>query len=96
MSAEILRCKRERKAKVRKQKKRGRRLVRLKEAMARLGVKHSKFYDDFIKPGRLTLIELGVKARAVDEDELDEVIASLPRAEIRPVVPRRKREEARR
>jgi hypothetical protein len=80
----------------RKQAKRGRRLVRLKEAMNRLGVRHSKFYADFVAPGRLTLLELGPKARAVDEDQLDSVIAALPVAEIRPVVKRKGAEAAKR
>jgi predicted DNA-binding transcriptional regulator AlpA len=73
--------------------RRGRRLVRVTEAMRRLAVQRSKFYKDFVNTGKLTVLELGAKARAVDESELDTLIASLPVAEVRPVVPRRKRRE---
>ena len=93
MLADIQRRRRERKAAARKQSKRGRRLVRLKEAMRRLGVKQSKFYEDFVGTGRLTLLELGPKARAVDEDQLDEVIAALPVAVVRPAVKRKASEK---
>ena len=89
MSADIQRRRRER--------KRGRRLVRLKEAMRRLGVRHTQFYTNFVHTGRLTVLALGEKARAVDEDELDAVIAALPVATLRPVpsLAKRKRAEAR-
>jgi hypothetical protein len=70
--------------------KRGRQLVRLKDAMQRLGVGHSRFYTDFVRTGRLTLLALGPKSRAVDQDQLDAVIAAIPVAEIRPVVPQRR------
>src|SRR5262249_53767951 len=74
---------------------RGRQLVRLKDAMQRLGVGHSRFYTDFVRTGRLTLLALGPKSRAVDQDQLDAVIAAVPVAEIRPVVPQRGRQKRR-
>jgi len=58
---------------------RGRQLVRLKDAMQRLGVGHSRFYTDFVRTGRLTLPALGPKSRAVDQDQLDAVIAAVAR-----------------
>ena len=69
--------------------RRGRHLVRLKDAMQRLGVGHSRFYTDFVRTGRLTLLALGPRSRAVDQDQLDAVIDAVPVAEIRPAVPRR-------
>ena len=75
--------------------KRGRHLVRLKDAMQRLGVGHSRFYTDFVRTGRLTLLALGPRSRAVDQDQLDAVIAAVPVAEIRPAVPRRARQKPR-
>ena len=58
-------------------------------AMARLGVKHSKFFADFVRragagefiPGtrvrRLHLLRLGPRTSGVDDTELDAVIEAL-------------------
>jgi hypothetical protein len=54
-----------------------RRLVRVKEALARLAVGKSKFYEKFVKPGRVHLIPIGPRHQALDEEELDTVIAEV-------------------
>jgi hypothetical protein len=56
------------------ERRRGRRLVRPKEAQRRLGVGHTKFYKDFVNTGRLRLVELGPRSKAAVEDELDALI----------------------
>jgi predicted DNA-binding transcriptional regulator AlpA len=54
-----------------------RRIIRPKEAQQRLGVGHSKFYEDFVNTGRLRLARLGPKSVGVIEDELDAFIDQL-------------------
>jgi predicted DNA-binding transcriptional regulator AlpA len=54
-----------------------RRIIRPKEAQRRLGVGHSKFYEDFVNTGRLRLVRLGPKSVGVIEDELDAFINQL-------------------
>jgi predicted DNA-binding transcriptional regulator AlpA len=54
-----------------------RRIIRPKEAQQRLGVGHSKFYEDFVNTGRLRLVRLGPKSVGVIEDELDAFIDQL-------------------
>jgi predicted DNA-binding transcriptional regulator AlpA len=54
-----------------------RRIIRPKEAQKRLGVGHSKFYEDFVNSGRLRLVRLGPKSVGVIEDELDAFIDQL-------------------
>jgi predicted DNA-binding transcriptional regulator AlpA len=54
-----------------------RRIIRPKEAQRRLGVGHSKFYEDFVNTGRLRLVRLGPKSVGVIEDELDAFIDQL-------------------
>ena len=54
-----------------------RRIIRPKEAQKRLGVGHSKFYEDFVNTGRLRLVRLGPKSVGVIEDELDAFIDQL-------------------
>jgi len=54
-----------------------RRIIRPKEAQRRLGVGHSKFYEDFVNTGRLRLVRLGPKSVGVIEDELDAFIDRL-------------------
>jgi predicted DNA-binding transcriptional regulator AlpA len=53
------------------------RLLRPKAAWERLGVGHSKFYEDFVGTGRLKLVRLGPKSVAVIEDELDALIDAM-------------------
>ena len=40
----------------------------------RIPVGRTKFYEDYVATGRLTLIPLGLRAKAVDDDEIDRVI----------------------
>lgn len=51
-----------------------RRLISLPEAMTRLHCKHTKFYDYYVKPGRLKLVKLGLQKSAAVEDEVDALI----------------------
>ena len=55
-----------------------RQILRPKEAQRRLGVGHTKFYEDFINTGRLRLVRLGPRAVGIVERELDELIDHLP------------------
>jgi predicted DNA-binding transcriptional regulator AlpA len=55
-----------------------RQILRPKEAQRRLGVGHTKFYEDFINTGRLRLVRLGPRAVGIVERELDELIDQLP------------------
>jgi predicted DNA-binding transcriptional regulator AlpA len=53
------------------------RIIRPKEAMARLGIGHSKFYDD-IKKGVLPKpVRLGPRSVGIIEEELDAVVERL-------------------
>jgi predicted DNA-binding transcriptional regulator AlpA len=54
-----------------------RRILRQKEALSRLSIGHTKFYEDFIKTGRLRAVHLGPKARGYLEDEIDGLIDQL-------------------
>jgi hypothetical protein len=68
-----------------------RRIIRPKEAWTRLGIKHSKFYSDFVGTGKIQLVRLGPKSVGLFEDNLEEVMAALPPAQPGPVVGRRRR-----
>jgi excisionase family DNA binding protein len=50
-----------------------RKIVRPKEAQARLGIKHTKFYE-LVNAGRLQLVRLGPRCVGVPEHELDAFI----------------------
>jgi predicted DNA-binding transcriptional regulator AlpA len=54
-------------------------IVRFPVAWERLGIKRSKFYDGFIKTGRIRPVKIGPKCRGVFEDELDAVVEELRR-----------------
>ncbi len=43
----------------------------------RIPVGRTKFYEDYVATGRLTLIPLGLRAKAVDDDEIDRVRGAL-------------------
>ena len=77
--AEIVRRERQRKEDKQRERerRRGRRLLRLKEAQKRLGVGRTKFYEDFVNTGLLRLVELGPRAKAAVEDEIDDLIEEL-------------------
>jgi hypothetical protein len=53
------------------------RFTRVAKAQERLGVGHSKFYEDFIGGGYLRLIKIGPKTSAVLDDELDALIQGI-------------------
>jgi predicted DNA-binding transcriptional regulator AlpA len=55
-----------------------RQILRPKEAQRRLGVGHTKFYQDFINTGRLKLVRLGERSVGILEHELDALIDQLP------------------
>jgi len=57
--------------------RRGRRIIRPKEAWQRLGCGHDKFYRDYVNTGRLKLITLGKHSKGIVEDELDDLIGEL-------------------
>lgn len=59
-------------------KRKPKRILRPKVAWKRLGIGHSKFWQDFIKTGKLKLVRLGPRSVGVFEDELDEVMDALP------------------
>ena len=54
-------------------------LLRPKEAQARLGIKHTRFYE-LINSGKLKLVRLGPRSVGVLESELDAFLANLPNA----------------
>jgi predicted DNA-binding transcriptional regulator AlpA len=56
---------------------RPKRLLRPKEAWSRLGCKRTKFYEDYVKTGRLRLVTLGPKSKGAVEDEVDSLIDEL-------------------
>ena len=60
----------------RQHERRGRRLIRPREAWARLGCGHTKFYE-LVGAGRIRLVELSPRIKAVVEDELDALIDEL-------------------
>ena len=55
--------------------KRGRSLLRKKEAQRRLGVGKTKFYEDYIRTGRLRLVPISERIECVVEEDVDAVIA---------------------
>jgi predicted DNA-binding transcriptional regulator AlpA len=57
--------------------RRGRRLLRPKEAQLRLAVSRTMFWDFFIGKKRLKLVRIGPKAVAIVEDELDALIEQM-------------------
>jgi predicted DNA-binding transcriptional regulator AlpA len=57
-------------------KRRGRRLIRPREAWQRLGCGHTKFYQ-LVGAGRIRLVQLSPRIKAVVEDELDDLIDEL-------------------
>jgi hypothetical protein len=67
------------------------RLIRPKEAWTRMGIGHTKFYEDYINTGRLRLLQLGPKSTALFEHDLEQVMAELPEAPRGPAIRRRRR-----
>jgi excisionase family DNA binding protein len=56
-----------------------RKIIRPREAQARLGIRHTRFYE-LVNSGKLKLVRLGPRSVGVVEDELDEFITNLPDA----------------
>jgi excisionase family DNA binding protein len=54
-------------------------LLRPKEAQARLGIRHTRFYE-LVNSGKLKLVRLGPRSVGVLESELDAFLANLPDA----------------
>ena len=74
-ASEILRHDRQRKE-AKQHERRGRRLIRPREAWQRLGCGHTKFYE-LVGAGRIRLVQLSARIKAVVEDELDDLIDKL-------------------
>ncbi|SDR31335.1 transcriptional regulator, AlpA family [Rhizobiales bacterium GAS113] len=64
-------------------------LVRPKEAMRRLGVGHSFFWQEIVGTGRLNKVQLGRRAVAFLESDLDQLIGEMVAA-TPPAPPRRR------
>jgi predicted DNA-binding transcriptional regulator AlpA len=57
-----------------RERRRGRRMLRPKEIWQRLGCGHTKFYKDYVATGRVRLVELGPNSVGAPEDEIDDLI----------------------
>jgi predicted DNA-binding transcriptional regulator AlpA len=64
------------------------RIIRPKEAWNRMGIGHSKFYEDFVNTGRIRLVRLGARAQGVFEHELDALMEELAAERDNPTKPR--------
>ena len=53
------------------------RLLRPKAIQAKLGIGHTKFWEDFVRTGRIKLVDVGPNAKACPEYEVDDVIAEM-------------------
>jgi predicted DNA-binding transcriptional regulator AlpA len=56
-----------------------RKIIRPREAQARLGIRHTQFYE-IVNAGKLKLVRLGPRSVGVIEEELDRFIDELPDA----------------
>jgi predicted DNA-binding transcriptional regulator AlpA len=79
--SEIVRrdCRRKEDKRDERDRRRGRRLIRPREAWQRLGIGHTTFYQ-FVSDGRIRLVELSPRIKGVVEDELDDLINKLVEA----------------
>jgi predicted DNA-binding transcriptional regulator AlpA len=59
--------------------RRGKRILRPKEAQKRLGIGHTNFWENFVQTGRLRLVRLGPRSVGVIEHELDALIDKMVR-----------------
>jgi len=55
----------------------GKRVLRKREVLERLGIRKTTLYENFIKTGRLRFVKIGASAVGVIEDELDALIEEL-------------------
>ena len=63
----------------------GKRVLRKREVLERLGIRKTTLYESFIKTGRLRFVKIGARAVGVIEDELDVLIEELRRERDRSV-----------
>jgi predicted DNA-binding transcriptional regulator AlpA len=57
----------------------GKRILRKREVLERLGIRKTTLHESFIKTGRLRLVRIGARVVGVIEDELDALIEELRR-----------------
>ena len=57
----------------------GKRVLRKREVLERLGIRKTTLYENFVKTGRLRFVKIGARAVGVIEDELDALIEELRR-----------------
>ena len=57
----------------------GKRILRKREVLERLGIRKTTLHENFIKTGRLRFVQIGARAVGVIEDELDALIEALRR-----------------
>jgi predicted DNA-binding transcriptional regulator AlpA len=57
----------------------GKRILRKREVLERLGIRKTTLYETFIKTGRLRFVKIGARAVGIIEDELDALIEELRR-----------------
>ena len=55
----------------------GKRILRKREVLERLGVRQTALHENFIKTGRLRFVKLGARAVGAIEDEVDALIEEL-------------------
>jgi predicted DNA-binding transcriptional regulator AlpA len=55
----------------------GKRILRKREVLERLGIRKTTLHESFIKTGRLRLVKIGARAVGIIEDELDALIEEL-------------------
>jgi predicted DNA-binding transcriptional regulator AlpA len=55
----------------------GKRILRKREVLERLGIRKTSLYQNFIKTGRLRFVKIGARAVGVIEDEVDALIEEL-------------------
>ena len=55
----------------------GKRILRKREVLERLGIRKTALHESFIKTGRLRLVKIGARAVGIIEDELDALIEEL-------------------
>src|SRR3954453_22562241 len=57
----------------------GKRVLRKREVLERLGIRKTSLYESLIKTGKLRFVKIGARAVGVIEDELDALIEELRR-----------------
>ena len=70
------------------------RMIPPKEAWTRMGIGHTKFYEDYIHSGKLRLFSLGPKTSRLFEHDLEKVMDELPEAPRQPAITRKQESHA--